>query len=391
MFKFIKNIGFSLMATLLVVPAVAMAQSSTYVSLTEYPVETRVEPGDQNVSVLEFTVEPTNPSYVGALEVQEVTIKCDGANTFNAVSIYNDNKEIGFTRFNGEWAHIDFDDELVVSTGAEDFEVKVDIGVKEVNYKATCSVENIQIERLITQAIVGQSLIDFNTVNGDNEVHVDGKKPFGPDDIRDIYFHDVHTWTHYYNSIYWMADNGIVSGYSDGYFRPNACVNRAEFLKMLMLSSGQRASYYGSNQAWFWDVPYNAWYNQYLDVAVAKGIIQGYPDGSFGPQNCVNRAEAIKMASIEMFGSNVGIYPTFRNYQKPVDVEENAWYSRYVNFALNANAVGREHTFVYADGLHYEPAGAMTRKEVAEMLYRMRVMRDNNLAFYDGIKYIPFI
>ena len=49
-------------------------------------------------------------------------------------------------------------------------------------------------------------------------------------------FPDVSESTDYAGSIEWMNENGVIQGYPDGTFKPDKCVNRAEFLKMMYLS-----------------------------------------------------------------------------------------------------------------------------------------------------------
>ena len=49
-------------------------------------------------------------------------------------------------------------------------------------------------------------------------------------------FSDVNEGTDYISSITWMSENGVIQGYPDGTFKPDQCVNRAEFLKMMYLT-----------------------------------------------------------------------------------------------------------------------------------------------------------
>lgn len=99
----------------------------------------------------------------------------------------------------------------------------------------------------------------------------------------------------------WQIDklrtNGIVRGYNASIFRPDNPINRAEFLKILMLAvfgeetltvENRRCfpDFYGQEQ-WFWI---------YACAAKERGIVEGYPDGSFGGLTYVNTAEALKMA-----------------------------------------------------------------------------------------------
>jgi hypothetical protein len=86
---------------------------------------------------------------------------------------------------------------------------------------------------------------------------------------------------------------GVISGYPDGTFRPLNTVNRAELLKILVGGQGAApvAAQYGDC---FPDV-IDEWFAPFICYAKEQGWVSGYPDGTFRPANTVNTAEAIKM------------------------------------------------------------------------------------------------
>lgn len=96
----------------------------------------------------------------------------------------------------------------------------------------------------------------------------------------------------------------IITGYDDGTFRPDQKVNRAEALKMLLTtarmdfdidSSIDILAQFGLAENPFSDVSLSAWYAPYVLYAYSKGIVHGYGDGTFRPENTVIRAEFAKM------------------------------------------------------------------------------------------------
>ncbi|NGZ76515.1 phosphatase PAP2 family protein [Saccharibacillus sp. VR-M41] len=87
------------------------------------------------------------------------------------------------------------------------------------------------------------------------------------------------------------AKLGIVSGYAGGTFRPNAPVTRAEFAAMIARAFGIQAS---SNQASFRDVR-GSWAAGHIAALADLGVIAGYGDGSFKPNAKVSRAEMAAM------------------------------------------------------------------------------------------------
>lgn len=210
-------------------------------------------------------------------------------------------------------------------------------------------------------------------------------------------FTDVNNGTYYKSAIDWMAQNEVINGYPDGSFGPDICVNRVELLKMLFKTLDVNIESYDANL--FSDTPAGQWYTQYVIAGRARGTINGYPDGTFKPGQCVNRAEAIKMAILEF--NNGEIPEQWGMFGNPYDIAQvtgEPWWMPYFRSAMGASSVGTEHFAKFnADwsGLgvdsdfanptyNFGPGESMTRKEVAEMLYRMKAMQDNNMEYYDG-------
>lgn len=90
---------------------------------------------------------------------------------------------------------------------------------------------------------------------------------------------------------------GLVKGDDLGYFNPNDTITRAEFCAMIVRALGlEAAAGYLATPTIFPDVtPAQAWAYGYINVAVTRGIIKGYPDGTFRPQGPVTQAEALTM------------------------------------------------------------------------------------------------
>ena len=211
-------------------------------------------------------------------------------------------------------------------------------------------------------------------------------------------FNDVNVNTSYKTAIEWMSDNKIITGYEDNTFKPDNCVTRAEFLKMLFLTDkadttvpvGTAGSNYYDNM--LSDVDLTSWYWPFVRTALKLNIIKGYPDGTFKPNQCVNRAEAIKMAVIESAKDNfvndawAGSSLMLSSYK---DVDSSAWYFKYFTYVIFRNLVGQEHVKIvkniqsdYGNDQYFYLNKSMTRKEVAEMLYRMKAMKDNNAEIF---------
>lgn len=209
----------------------------------------------------------------------------------------------------------------------------------------------------------------------------------------DVDFYDVPSSYPYYDSIYWMRNNDVVSGYSDGNFRPDICVNRAEFLKMMFEVANTEDDifdYPHYSTVHYSDVHPGDWFYPYVVAATYEGAVRGYVDGSFKPGNCVTRAEAIKVASLYF---NDGDLPEIDDYEfRIVDNDFRQWYFPFVDYASRSNTVGLYHAIPASSGFDedayfYLPEAAMTRGEVAEMLYRLEYITDNNDDVYEGGRY----
>ena len=186
-------------------------------------------------------------------------------------------------------------------------------------------------------------------------------------------FTDVPSTNPYYTAIKYLKDNGIVSGYPDGSFKPNNTINRAEFTKIVtgaIYPAQDITDCYNNfvlpndfNVTLFSDVVFAMvggnmpdWYFDYVCIAKHNNIVSGYPDGSFKPANDINFVEAAK---IIVEANN---YPT---------TESDPWYKRYVevleaNQAIPTSITRFDHK--------------ITRGEMAEISYRIRA----------GIHNLPF-
>lgn len=91
-----------------------------------------------------------------------------------------------------------------------------------------------------------------------------------------------------------LNELGIMSGDPDGNLRLDDLVTRAEFAKIAVAGSAYRNSV-ATNSAVspFKDVPYTHWAAPYVKIAVSNGIVTGYPDASFRPENYVTYEEAV--------------------------------------------------------------------------------------------------
>jgi len=173
-------------------------------------------------------------------------------------------------------------------------------------------------------------------------------------------FTDVGEDHQYAVAIEYLKDNGIINGYPDGSFQPDQEVNRAEILKMLLLGFGYDVPEADSENP-FSDVETGSWYEGYVLYAYDLEIIAGYADETFKPAQNVNKVEFLKILT-RSYGIDLTDYPVTLLYGDTMMTE---WYAPYVQYSKD-----NELMDVGEDGYFY-PENPVTRGEVAETIYRM--------------------
>ncbi|MBA4336744.1 hypothetical protein C0416_03140 [bacterium] len=184
-------------------------------------------------------------------------------------------------------------------------------------------------------------------------------------------FLDVNVVHPHFEAISFLKNEGIIQGYPDGSFKPNNSVSRVEVLKFIL--EGIDAEIAGTRALPFSDTQSEAWYADYLQTAVYLGVVNGYPDGSFKPGNTVNKVEFLKML-IEAMDVEIN---TEIGYMPFSDVKKNDWYAKYVQFAYQKN-------IIEADGKKFNPQEQMTRENVAEAIYRVQVLTQTGAASFNS-------
>ena len=105
---------------------------------------------------------------------------------------------------------------------------------------------------------------------------------------------DVNSSNWFNNAVSTLSNMGIIDGYPDGTFRPNAGITRAEFAKIAVSFFKDYVSETVGDR--FTDIS-GKWYTTYINLAAELAIVSGYPDGTFRPQNRITRAEAMQIVN----------------------------------------------------------------------------------------------
>ncbi len=135
-------------------------------------------------------------------------------------------------------------------------------------------------------------------------------------------FSDVNETNAYYEAITALVDDGTINGYEDGTFKPDNTITRAEFSKLLAIKTTPSAQTFTQTTTAFPDVAAEHWANAYIAYAASVGAVNGYPDGTFKPENPVTYGEAVKMIICGM------------GYGTAVDTTLQPWHKGYIELAL---------------------------------------------------------
>ena len=129
-------------------------------------------------------------------------------------------------------------------------------------------------------------------------------------------FSDVSEDASYNEAVQVMSSLGLLVGYEDGTFGPDKTITRAEFAAVIVRALGMEDAAKGASvNTIFTDVPADHWASGYVQIANQQGIILGYGDGNFGPDDEVLYEQAVKMIECALgygvkFRNVADAYPT---------------------------------------------------------------------------------
>ena len=161
--------------------------------------------------------------------------------------------------------------------------------------------------------------------------------------------------TWYHEAVDYVLRNGLMSGYGNGLFGPDDTLTRAQFAQILYNRAGKPAVTGGSG---FTDVPDGKWYAPAVAWAAANGIVGGYGSGLFGPDDNITREQLAVML--------------WRYAGSPAATERELRFTdadKAGGYALEALGWAVENGVLngYGDG-RLDPGGLATRAQAAQML-----------------------
>lgn len=159
-----------------------------------------------------------------------------------------------------------------------------------------------------------------------------------------------------------MVERKVIGGYPDGTFGPERPITRAEFAKMLVIAQ-LWSPYPGAGLPMFKDVKGHWAYDLgFLQTVVAKGVMSGFPGGTLQPDAYVTRAEVVKMTVAAS-----GLRPV--GGAGYADVSASDWYDGWVGAARGARLLGpTAPTPLWTEGTFFAGGTPTTRAEAAIIL-----------------------
>lgn len=164
-------------------------------------------------------------------------------------------------------------------------------------------------------------------------------------------FPDVAQSHQYYNSIMYMVSEKVVNGYPDGTFKPDNPINRAEMMKILVEALIDDAmTSEYMDDTCFPDVPGDQWFTKHVCYGKAFSWVKGYSDNTFRPSQTITFAEALKI--------------TFKGFNLPYTETTEPWYNDAATYAEVNN-------YIPYSIFDYEQP--LTRGEMSDLVSRIKI------------------
>lgn len=165
-----------------------------------------------------------------------------------------------------------------------------------------------------------------------------------------------------------VQSQGIMTGSEDGDFHPELSLSRCELVKVALVALDAQLDTDAS--ATFPDIASTNWCNQYAKTARASGIITGYPDGRFRPNQKVTQIEALK---ILINAAQVTLPIVSR--QKFTDVKVSDWWAPYIQYSQDV--LYSENPIYLRRSPSYGIQSEMTRAEAAYLIWKLFAVSNN--------------
>ncbi len=171
-----------------------------------------------------------------------------------------------------------------------------------------------------------------------------------------INFNDLTKSDPNLNYIQYLSGKGIITGYPDGSFKPQEGLTRAQAAVVLVKAGQLKLDAQSASP--FKDLKTEHWARPYIAAAVKAGYLSGFPDGTFHPEEKISRAQAVSLVlRLSKQNLNSAELPSL------TDINSSHWAAPAVATGIAAGMVG-----LSADGKQFYPDQPMTRGKLARAL-----------------------
>jgi len=175
-------------------------------------------------------------------------------------------------------------------------------------------------------------------------------------------YKDVSSSDWFYEPVRYVTEKTYMSGTGDGYFSPYMTLSRAMIAQILYAMEGRPAAGSGS----FSDVQDSDWYSAAVNWCAANGVVAGFEDGTFHPNDDVTR---------EQLATMLRSYARYKGADVDSSLADLSGYadaSQVSSWAVDSLRWAVGHTIMAGKpGSLLDPAGTATRAEAATMIYRL--------------------
>lgn len=162
-----------------------------------------------------------------------------------------------------------------------------------------------------------------------------------------------------------LASRGIISGVTASTFAPNRTMTRAEFAAIVTKGLGLAPKAVST----FADVPMSSWYAGYVGTAFSYGIVNGTSKTAFSPGLTITKQEAAVL--VANAAKLCGMDTALSAAETRDMLAQFGDYTKSAEWARSALAFTFRENILSQDAFNIEPKLAVTRAQIAEMLYRM--------------------
>ncbi|MBE9128444.1 MULTISPECIES: S-layer homology domain-containing protein [unclassified Coleofasciculus] len=161
-----------------------------------------------------------------------------------------------------------------------------------------------------------------------------------------------------------LVDKGLISGFPDGTFKPEESITRAQYAAIIA-KAFDLPRQVGASTGSFRDIPSDFWASAAIQKAGTMGFISGFPDNTFRPQQNLTRTQALVslINGLGLTGGNSNILQFYR---------DRAQIPSYATDPIST-ATGRRMVVNYPQTDVIEPMRAISRAEVAVLIYQALV------------------